>query len=135
MSVHAHTFLKLKKSYTTVTVLKQSSGIPWSKSKGLNINGLEMEEIYSTYIKVCFPCSATILYLCTDHPINQTNLKATHFKTNGFPFYDLMSRIMPDRERGVNAFCASEQSRGAASNMPALPGKGKRRAKPTEKIT
>jgi len=60
---------------------------------------------------------------------DQTNPKAARFKNNGFPYYDLMSNIMPKAARGTYAFRASQQSRGAASNLPASSSKGKGKGK------
>ena len=60
---------------------------------------------------------------------DQTNPKAARFKNNGFPYYDLMSNIMPKAARGTYAFRASQQSRGAASNLPASSSKGKGRGR------
>ena len=51
------------------------------------------------------------------------------YKNSRFPYFDLMSKIMPTAARGRHAFRASQQSRGAASNMPALSSKRKGKGK------
>jgi len=55
------------------------------------------------------------------------------FKKNRFPHYDLMSNLMPTRVKGIHAFCASQQTHGAASNRPASSGKGRGRGRGKER--
>ena len=49
------------------------------------------------------------------------------FKRTRFPHYSLMSDLMPMRVKGIHAFRALQQTCGAASNRPALSGKGRGR--------
>ena len=56
----------------TVSILKNSSGLPWSDTNGLDISH-ETNDIYETYVIVCLQFASLITpYLCTDCVIRQT---------------------------------------------------------------
>ncbi|CDO71207.1 hypothetical protein BN946_scf184971.g2 [Trametes cinnabarina] len=81
---------RIKETYMVCYKLKQNhgtSGFTWSEEKGADI-GIEDEPIWEAYIK--------------------KNPKADHFKNKGWPLYDAVDRIIPDKVKGKNLFAASQ---------------------------
>ncbi|KAF8583015.1 hypothetical protein K439DRAFT_1617820 [Ramaria rubella] len=88
-------WVQLKEEYMLVTMIMNSSGFTWDPNLGVNL--LHDNNAWSTFT-VHYP-------------------KARHLSTRGFPLYNTMSLLLPNKAKGKHTFHWSNQTFGLADFM------------------